>query len=179
MLALGDRMAQGLGVSLLKTRLFCMLAIALLCGAAVSIAELGGFIGLVVPQLIRRLVTVDIRAMVPLSACVGRWFSCWRMLPPALFTPYELATGVMTALVGARRLYLPGVEDVQMSRAGLRALRVISAWVRPKALACLAFLSLAAFLLLEVWSDWLAAIPARHRACAVLSRRWKQRRITS
>ena len=38
MLALGDRMAQGLGVSLLKTRLLALLAIALLCGAAVSIA---------------------------------------------------------------------------------------------------------------------------------------------
>ncbi len=38
MLALGDRMAQGLGVSVLRTRTFTLLAIALLCGAAVSIA---------------------------------------------------------------------------------------------------------------------------------------------
>ena len=42
---LGDRMAQGLGVSLLKTRLLALLAIALLCGAAVSIAGPIGFIG--------------------------------------------------------------------------------------------------------------------------------------
>ena len=66
MLALGDRMAQGLGVSLLKTRLLALLAIALLCGAAVSVAGPIGFIGLVVPQLIRRLVSVDLRVMVPL-----------------------------------------------------------------------------------------------------------------
>jgi iron complex transport system permease protein len=83
MLALGDRMAQGLGVSLLKTRLLALLAIALLCGAAVSIAGPIGFIGLVVPQLIRRLVSVDLRVMVPLSALCGRWFCCWRISLPA------------------------------------------------------------------------------------------------
>lgn len=102
MLALGDRMAQGLGVSLLKTRLFALLAIALLCGAAVSIAGPIGFIGLVVPQLIRRLVTVDIRAMVPLSALCGALVLLLADIAArTLFTPYELATGVMTALVGA------------------------------------------------------------------------------
>jgi iron complex transport system permease protein len=102
MLALGDRMAQGLGVSLLKTRLFALLAIALLCGAAVSIAGPIGFIGLVVPQLIRRLVSVDIRVMVPLSALCGALVLLIADLAArTLFMPYELATGVMTALVGA------------------------------------------------------------------------------
>ena len=102
MLALGDRMAQGLGVSLLKTRLFALLAIALLCGGAVSIAGPIGFIGLVVPQLIRRLVSVDIRVMVPLSALCGALVLLIADLAArTLFTPYELATGVMTALVGA------------------------------------------------------------------------------
>ncbi|HDX4049401.1 TPA: iron ABC transporter permease [Enterobacter soli] len=102
MLALGDRMAQGLGVSLLKTRLFALLAIVLLCGAAVSIAGPIGFIGLVVPQLIRRLVSVDIRVMVPLSALCGALLLLIADLAArTLFTPYELATGVMTALVGA------------------------------------------------------------------------------
>jgi len=102
MLALGDRMAQGLGVSLLKTRLFALLAIALLCGAAVSIAGPIGFIGLVVPQLIRRLVSVDLRVMVPLSALCGALVLLLADIAArTLFTPYELATGVMTALVGA------------------------------------------------------------------------------
>lgn len=93
----------GACVSLLKTRLLALLAIALLCGAAVSIAGPIGFIGLVVPQLIRRLVSVDLRVMVPLARpCVARWF--WLLADIAartLFTPWELATGIMTALVGA------------------------------------------------------------------------------
>ena len=102
MLALGDRMAQGLGVSLLKTRLLALLAIALLCGAAVSVAGPIGFIGLVVPQLIRRLVSVDLRVMVPLSALCGALVLLMADIAArTLFTPYELATGVMTALVGA------------------------------------------------------------------------------
>lgn len=102
MLALGDRMAQGLGVSLLKTRLLALLAIALLCGAAVSIAGPIGFIGLIVPQLIRRLVSVDLRVMVPLSALCGALVLLLADIAArTLFTPYELATGIMTALVGA------------------------------------------------------------------------------
>lgn len=102
MLALGDRMAQGLGVSLLKTRLLALLAIALLCGAAVSVAGPIGFIGLVVPQLIRRLVSVDLRVMVPLSALCGALVLLLADIAArTLFTPWELATGIMTALVGA------------------------------------------------------------------------------
>ncbi|WP_320741314.1 FecCD family ABC transporter permease [Enterobacter sp. 166D1] len=102
MLALGDRMAQGLGVSLLKTRLLALLAIALLCGAAVSITGPIGFIGLVVPQLIRRLVSVDLRVMVPLSALCGALVLLLADIAArTLFTPWELATGIMTALVGA------------------------------------------------------------------------------
>lgn len=102
MLALGDRMAQGLGVSLIRTRILALIAIALLCGAAVSIAGPIGFIGLVVPQLIRRLVSVDLRVMVPLSACCGALVLLLADIAArTLFMPHELATGVMAALVGA------------------------------------------------------------------------------
>lgn len=102
MLALGDRMAQGLGVSIVRTRILALVAIALLCGAAVSIAGPIGFIGLVVPQIIRRLVSVDLRVMVPLSACCGALVLLLADIAArTLFTPHELATGVMTALVGA------------------------------------------------------------------------------
>ncbi|EHH6901576.1 iron ABC transporter permease [Escherichia coli] len=102
MLALGDRMAQGLGVSVLRTRTFTLLAIALLCGAAVSIAGPIGFVGLLVPQIVRRLVSADLRVLLPLSACVGALLLLLAdIIARTLFTPHELATGVMTALVGA------------------------------------------------------------------------------
>lgn len=102
MIALGDSMAVGLGVSIMRTRLLALTSIALLCGASVSVAGPMGFIGLVVPQLIRRLVSVDLRVMVPLSACCGALVLLTADIAArTLFAPYELATGVMTALVGA------------------------------------------------------------------------------
>ncbi len=58
-------MALGLGVNLVQTRLLGLLAIALLCGAAVAVAGPIGFVGLVVPHVVRRLVTEDIRRRCP------------------------------------------------------------------------------------------------------------------
>lgn len=70
--------------------------------AAVSLAGPIGFIGLVVPQLIRRVVSVDLRVMVPLSALCGALVLLLADIAArTLFTPWELATGIMTALVGA------------------------------------------------------------------------------
>ncbi len=82
MLALGDKVALGLGVNLVQTRLLVLLAIALLCGAAVAVAGPIGFVGLVVPHMVRRLVTEDIRLALPLAAPVERWRWCWRISPP-------------------------------------------------------------------------------------------------
>ncbi|WP_043955192.1 FecCD family ABC transporter permease [Kosakonia radicincitans] len=102
MLALGDNMARGLGVSLLRTRLLSLAAIALLCGAAVSVAGPIGFIGLVVPHMVRRLAGDDLRVVVPLSALGGALLLLLADIAArTLLSPQELATGVMTALVGA------------------------------------------------------------------------------
>ncbi|MBJ3814918.1 iron ABC transporter permease [Shimwellia pseudoproteus] len=102
MLALGDQAASGLGVNLLRTRLLTMLAVALLCGAAVSIAGPIGFIGLVVPNIIRRRVTDDVRQAVPLCAAGGALLLIVAdILARTLIAPQELATGLMTAFAGA------------------------------------------------------------------------------
>ncbi|MSI87559.1 iron chelate uptake ABC transporter family permease subunit, partial [Escherichia coli] len=55
-----------------------------------------------VPQIVRRLVSADLRVLLPLSACVGALLLLLAdIIARTLFTPHELATGVMTALVGA------------------------------------------------------------------------------
>lgn len=101
-LALGDNMARGLGVNLLRLRLIAMVAIALLCGVAVSIVGPLGFIGLLIPNIIRRLVTDDIRLMLPLAALLGAGVLLLAdIIARLLLAPQELATGIMTALVGA------------------------------------------------------------------------------
>lgn len=101
-LALGDVVASGLGVNIARTRLLGLIAAALLCGAAVSVAGPVGFIGLVVPHIVRRLVTWDLRAGMLLSALCGAVLLLLADIAARLLiAPQELATGVMTALVGA------------------------------------------------------------------------------
>ncbi|KAA9000509.1 iron ABC transporter permease [Affinibrenneria salicis] len=101
-LALGDIVASGLGVNIARTRLLGLIAAALLCGCAVSIAGPIGFIGLVVPHIVRRLFTDDIRMVIPLSAVIGALLLLIADIAArTLVAPQELATGVMTALVGA------------------------------------------------------------------------------
>ncbi|WP_369289884.1 FecCD family ABC transporter permease [Klebsiella quasipneumoniae] len=101
-LALGDKVALGLGVNLVQTRLLGLLAIALLCGVAVAVAGPIGFVGLVVPHVVRRLVTEDIRLALPLAAPVGALVLLLADIAArTLVAPQELATGAMTALVGA------------------------------------------------------------------------------
>lgn len=101
-LALGDNMARGLGVNLLRIRIIAMISIALLCGVAVSIVGPLGFIGLLVPNIIRRLVTDDIRLMIPLAGLLGAIILLLAdIIARLLLAPQELATGIMTALVGA------------------------------------------------------------------------------
>ncbi|ENY5349407.1 iron ABC transporter permease [Klebsiella sp. CN_Kp088] len=101
-LALGDKVAMGLGVNLVQTRLLGLAAIALLCGAAVAVAGPIGFVGLVVPHVVRRLITQDIRLALPLAAPVGALVLVLADIAArTIVAPLELATGAMTALVGA------------------------------------------------------------------------------
>ncbi|WP_437887419.1 FecCD family ABC transporter permease [Phytobacter sp. V91] len=102
MLTLGDQVATGLGVSLARTRMLGLIAIALLCGAAVSLAGPIGFIGLIVPHLVRCFATDDLRPGIPLCALTGALLlTLADIAARTLISPQELATGVMTALVGA------------------------------------------------------------------------------
>ncbi len=101
-LALGDRVASGLGVAVTRTRILGVIAIALLCGAAVSVAGPVGFIGLVVPHAIRRWAGQDVRSGLLLALPTGALLLLLAdILARWLLAPQELATGVMTALVGA------------------------------------------------------------------------------
>ncbi|EOD8955037.1 FecCD family ABC transporter permease [Klebsiella aerogenes] len=101
-LALGDKVALGLGVNLVQTRLLGLAAIAMLCGAAVAVAGPIGFVGLVVPHVVRRLITQDIRLALPLAAPVGALVLVLADIAArTIVAPQELATGAMTSLVGA------------------------------------------------------------------------------
>lgn len=102
-LLLGDDDAQSLGVDVRAARRRLFAAASVAVAIAVSLSGLVGFVGLLVPHLVRTVVGEDQRLVVPLSAFVGAAFLmladlCARLLFRAL--DQELPVGVVTALLG-------------------------------------------------------------------------------
>ncbi len=100
LLGLGEEMAVSLGIPLARTRLAIGLIAALLAGAAVSVSGLIGFVGLVVPHIVRQGVGSDQRWVLPLSAMAGAVLLGSADVLARLGS-VELPVGVVTALMGA------------------------------------------------------------------------------
>lgn len=100
--ALGERQAAHLGVNLERTKLIVLIVSTLLTAAAVSVCGVIGFVGLVVPHLVRLTVGPDYRLIVPLSAVVGGIYVLWAdTIARVALSPKEIPLGVVTALLGA------------------------------------------------------------------------------
>ena len=99
--ALGDDMAHALGLNVRAVRLAMLAVASLLAGAAVSFAGLLGFVGLIVPHIVRFAVGNDNRAVIPLSAVTGAAFvvGC-DLVARVAFAPYEVPVGILMAFVG-------------------------------------------------------------------------------
>lgn len=101
-LAFGDESAQHLGVQVQKRKVFILFGASLLTGAAVAVSGMIGFVGLVIPHLVRLAVGPNHRYVLPLSILVGGSFLVFAdLLSRTLIAPRELPIGVITALVGA------------------------------------------------------------------------------
>lgn len=102
LLTLGERQAAHLGVDLERTKLVVLTVSTLMTAAAVSVCGVVGFVGLVVPHLVRLTVGPDYRLIVPLSAVVGGIYVLWSdTLARLVLSPKEIPLGVVTALLGA------------------------------------------------------------------------------
>ena len=101
LLALGDESAHGLGVSVRAVRVTALAAASLLAASAVSFAGLLGFVGLVVPHLVRRVFGTDARRLAPLCAVWGSALTvaCDTFARTA-FAPYEIPVGIPLAFLG-------------------------------------------------------------------------------
>lgn len=101
-LALGDDTATGLGVNVARTRILSAIAGVGLCATATAVAGPIGFVGLVVPHILRTVVTVDLRWLIPLSALGGAiLLTVADTLGRVLGRPNEISVGLITAFVGA------------------------------------------------------------------------------
>ena len=100
-MALGDDTAHALGMNVGATRLAMLGLAAVLAGAAVSFAGLLGFVGLIIPHLVRFFVGHDNRIVLPLSAVCGAAFVVvCDLLSRVLFAPYEVPVGILMAFLG-------------------------------------------------------------------------------
>lgn len=98
----GEEQALQLGVSVKKVRLTVIFFATLATAAAISFTGVIGFIGLIVPHLIRLLVGNDYRKLIPLSVLGGAFFlTAADILARVVMAPRELPVGIITALTGA------------------------------------------------------------------------------
>ena len=101
-MTLGEENAAGLGVNVQAARTLFLLLAALLAGAAVSIAGLLSFVGLVVPHAVRRMGANTCASLLPLSALFGAGFvTLCDLVARTAFAPHEIPVGIIMAFIGA------------------------------------------------------------------------------
>lgn len=101
-LALGDASAFHMGVSVQYVKTIAICGTAAATGAAVAVSGGIGFVGIVVPHLLRLLVGPDNRFLIPASAFLGAILLVGAdMIARVIVAPAELPIGIITALIGA------------------------------------------------------------------------------
>jgi iron complex transport system permease protein len=101
-ISLGDDVAKGLGQNTVWVKGIAALIVVLLAGGAVALAGPIGFVGLVVPHVVRFIVGVDYRWVIPYSALLGAMLvTIADVGARIIIRPQELPVGVMMAFVGA------------------------------------------------------------------------------
>ncbi|MFB6813700.1 FecCD family ABC transporter permease [Streptomyces sp. NPDC056347] len=98
----GDESAASLGVDVHRTRAVLLVVSALLTGTVIAVAGGIGFVGLMIPHLVRLVLGADHRRLLPLSALLGAvYLVLVDLLSRTLARPGELPLGILTALLGA------------------------------------------------------------------------------
>ena len=102
LLVLGEAEAFHMGVEVERLKLLSIVLVSALTGAAVAFAGVIGFVGIVVPHLLRLIIGPGHRRLLPASACAGAILllaadTCARTIA----APAEVPIGVLTAIVGA------------------------------------------------------------------------------
>lgn len=102
LLMLGDQSAQSLGQHVERQRFLIVALASLLAGAAVSVAGLIGFVGLIVPHAVRLFIGDDYRFLLPFSIAGGATLTVIAdTAARSWFDPLELPAGILLAAIGA------------------------------------------------------------------------------
>ena len=102
LISLGENAATHLGMDVEKKKIWLLIVDSLLTGAAVSVVGIIGFVGLIVPHLMRLIVGPDHRILLPSSTLAGTIFLLWADTVARSIIPLrEIPIGVITAFIGA------------------------------------------------------------------------------
>ena len=100
-LSFGDEEAEAMGVNVTAIRGICIVCSTLLTSAVVAIAGVVGWVGLIIPHLVRFLVGPDNRIVLPLSLVVGGAFMILVDTACRTFMASEIPLGILTSIIGA------------------------------------------------------------------------------
>ncbi|WP_202708349.1 FecCD family ABC transporter permease [Sporosalibacterium faouarense] len=97
----GEETAQNLGIEVEKVKLIILIIGAFLTAMAVSVSGIIGFVGLIIPHIVRLIVGSDHRILMPASAMVGGIFMIFAdTLARTMISPTEIPVGIITAMFG-------------------------------------------------------------------------------
>jgi iron complex transport system permease protein len=101
-MSFGEEQARHIGISVQKRKFIILIAGSMLTGAAVAVSGTIGFVGLVIPHFIRRIIGYNHQHVLPLSVISGGAFLVVAdLISRLVISPSELPIGVITALIGA------------------------------------------------------------------------------
>lgn len=101
-LTLGDESAMHLGVEVERVKILTIVFATLVTAAAVSVSGLIGFVGLMIPHVVRMILGADHRTLIPASALTGAIYLIWvDTAARTMVAPREIPIGVLTAIMGA------------------------------------------------------------------------------
>ena len=102
LMLLGDEVSITLGTNLHKSRTAYLILSSVIVGAAVYAAGMIGFVGLVIPHVIRILFGTDHKRLIPLSALLGSIFLIWADVASRIILKNaEMPIGILVSLIGA------------------------------------------------------------------------------
>ena len=117
-MSLGSRSAASLGVDTRKVRMILLITASLVSAVCVSVSGIIGFVGLLVPHIMRTLSGPDNRRLIPVSVLAGACLMLGADTITRAVLPHEIPIGVLTALIGGpffcyiyRRRQVSGFHD--------------------------------------------------------------------